>query len=98
MGKNKNQNCLLSDFYCVHCGNKGIPIMRKAGHGREAGHLKKIYCLYCKQERNHVECKPFTHYTHEDFLIEFNYNNFDETGIRKIPYGQLKGMINNGKY
>ena len=97
MGKQKYQNFTISDFYCTKCGKKGIPIARKLGHEREAGHLKKLYCLYCKQEWDHAECKPFSHYTHEDFLIEFNYNNFDETGIRKIPYRQLKGLINNGK-
>lgn len=91
------QATVLSEFYCTKCGNKGIPIMRRKGAEREAGHLKRIFCLKCQQEWNHAECKPFSHYDHEDFLIEFEYNNFDENGNRKMPYGELKGMIHNGK-
>ena len=97
MGKQKYQNFTTSDFYCTKCGKKGIPIARKVGHEREAGHLKKLYCLYCKQEWNHVECKMFSHYNHDDFIKEYTYNNFDNNGNRKIPYGELKGLINNGK-
>lgn len=85
-----------SVFYCTKCGTKGIPIPRKKGAEREAGHLKRIYCLKCQKEWNHVECKPFTHYEYEDFLIEMEYQNFDEEGNRKISYGELRGMINNG--
>mgnify|MGYP006988906832 CR=1 FL=1 len=39
-------NLSISDFYCTHCGNKGIPIIRPAGQERESGHLKKIFCFY----------------------------------------------------
>lgn len=91
------QATVLSEFYCTKCGNKGIPIMRRKGAEREAGHLKRIFCLKCQQEWNHAECKPFSHYDHEDFLVEFEHNNFDEKGNRKMPYGELKGMIHNGK-
>ena len=92
MGK----QAILSEFYCTKCGNKGIPIARIKGREREAGHLKKIFCLKCQQEWNHVECKPYSHYDHEDFLVELQYNNFDNEGKRKIPYGELKGAIHNG--
>ena len=39
----------------------------------------------------------FSHYNHVDFIKEYTYNNFDNNGNRKIPYGELKGLINNGK-
>ena len=29
-----------SVFYCVACGRRGIPITRRRGAEREAGHLK----------------------------------------------------------
>ena len=45
----------LSDFYCTECGHKNFPIIR-AGKAREAGHLKKLYCIHCKREVNHYEC------------------------------------------
>lgn len=86
---------LLSDFYCTLCGTKGIPVWRRKGAAREKGHLKKLFCLKCQKETNHVECK--NDYTVEDFFYEFNNNNFDENGIRKMTYKQLRSVIENGK-
>ena len=84
----------MSDFYCTRCGRQGIPIPRKKGAEREAGHLKKLWCLYCKEEINHVECKPYSHYTHEDFLFEKEHNNFDEKGNRKLPLNEFHVEMN----
>ena len=90
-------NYTMSEFYCTQCGSKAIPIWRKKGREREAGHLKKLYCLHCKRENNCVEVKPFTKYSYLDFCIEFEYGNFTENGERKMPYGELKELIRNGK-
>ena len=68
----KNQEITSSDFYCTKCGRKGIPIARKVGKQREAGHLKKLYCMYCKEEINHAEIRPFGDYNYEDFKLEFD--------------------------
>lgn len=43
-------------FYCMKCGNKGIPIMRRDAKKHTPFHRKKLYCLYCKTEVNHIEC------------------------------------------
>ena len=75
-----------SDFYCVQCGNKGIPIARKVGSQREAGHLKKLYCIYCKEEVNHAEVRPFGAYNYEDFKMEFELGRFVD-GLR-IPINE----------
>lgn len=45
------------DFYCINCGNKGISIMRNQGHKQSKLHRKKLYCIHCKTEVNHIECK-----------------------------------------
>ena len=55
-------------FYCINCGNKGIPLMRKQGFKHEGMHRKKLYCVHCKCEVNHVECKTF------DEVEEFREN------------------------
>ena len=86
-----------NEFYCTQCGERGIPIPRRRGAEREAGHLKKLFCLNCGKETNHCECRPWSGYTHDDFLIEFEYDNFTKDGQRKMPYGELKGLINNGQ-
>ena len=92
----KNQRFIEGEFYCTECGSRGIPVQRKIGQEREAGHLKILYCLKCKKEVNHVECKPWTKYNYDDFLIEMKYHNFKD-GNRVRPYGELKELINNGK-
>ena len=94
MGK---KNIVMSEFYCTQCGNKGLPVWRKSGQEREAGHLKKLYCLKCKQETNHVECKEYTHYQFEDFKTEYEYDNFTKDGQRKQKYGELRSDINDGR-
>lgn len=44
-------------FFCVKCGNEGIPITRSRGHRHERFHKKKLYCPNCKIEVNHIECQ-----------------------------------------
>lgn len=83
-----------SDFYCVFCANKGIPVIRQNGAQRERGHLKKLFCLYCNKETNHVEIRHFGNYNLEDFYQEFNHKNFDENGNRKLTHSQFRDKLN----
>ena len=85
----RNQKTTTREFYCTKCGRRGIPISRKIGQQREAGHLKKLYCIYCGEEVNHAEVRPFGEYNYEDFLTEFRYGNFDNEGNRILPYRQF---------
>ena len=80
MSRKKNlYDCgAVSDFYCTECGNKGIPIFRRANQKKEPGHLKKLYCPICKKDTNHVEVKPYGLYTHADFELEFELGRFVE--------------------
>ena len=91
------QIVLGHEFYCCICGERGIPIPRRKGAEREAGHLKKIFCLHCGQETNHAECIPNTKYDKTDFWTEYYNNNFDKDGNRIRTYGELRRMINNGE-
>lgn len=87
-------NFSISEFYCCKCGNKGISLPRREGQNREAGHLKKLYCIKCQEEQNHVEIREHSgDYTLKDFQLEKKYNNFDENGQRIIPYRILRGQI-----
>lgn len=67
-----------SDFYCTKCGKKGIPIARQINSQREAGHLKRLFCLFCQEETNHAEVRPFGSYNYEDFKEEFDLGRFKE--------------------
>jgi hypothetical protein len=86
-------NSILNSFYCTQCGNQGIPIWRKKNASREKGHLKKIFCLNCQKETNHVECN--NNYTYEDFIFEFKHKNFSADGQRLMTYKQLRSVIEN---
>ena len=89
-------NTTMSEFYCTLCGRQGLPVWRRNGRAREAGHLKKLFCLYCGKPTNHAEIKQFTKYDFEQFKEEFEYGNFDEQGNRIRPYGEFRGLMHNG--
>ncbi len=90
----KNYNFVISRMFCCACGREGVPISRKLGHYREAGHLKKLYCIYCGKMWNHAEIRPiYSDYTYKDFQLEMQYNNFDEDGNRKEPYRIFRGNL-----
>ena len=65
-----------SRFFCTKCGREGIPVHRKKGQEREAGHLKKLYCMYCGDYINHVEIKEIGSYSIEDFKQEYDLGRF----------------------
>ena len=73
------------DFYCTCCGRKGIPIGRDRGRNWESGHLKKLFCVYCKKETNHAETIENSYYDKSIFFDEFKSRNFDINGNRIIP-------------
>jgi hypothetical protein len=83
----KRRGNTTSDFYCVECSAKGIPIMRKPSQQREAGHLKKLFCLQCQRETNHCEIRPFGSYTVEDFKEEYELGRF--VNGQRVPISDL---------
>lgn len=83
----KNQEITTSEFYCTKCGRRGIPIARRVGKQREAEHLKRLYCIFCKEEVNHAEIRPFGEYNYEDFKLEFDLGRFVEGN--KFSVGEL---------
>jgi hypothetical protein len=85
----KNNNFTISEMYCTKCGKRGIDIPRKPGSQREAGHLKKLYCIWCKEETNHAEVRSFGSYTKEDFDLEFKLGRFVDG--QKVPIKDLTG-------
>lgn len=48
---------ITNRFFCINCGQEGIPLARSAGKQREKHHRKKLWCYSCKQTLNHIECK-----------------------------------------
>lgn len=71
-------------FYCLSCGNKGIPLMRKQGFQHEKMHRKKLYCIHCKQEVNHIECKTWDEI--EEFKINFQKGVYKDEAENSISH------------
>lgn len=47
----------IHDFYCINCGQRSLPIVRRRSLQHEKFHRKKLYCPWCKMTVNHIECK-----------------------------------------
>ena len=93
----KQKQYSLSNFFCTECGHKGIDIMRPSSQQREPGHLKKLYCIYCRKEVNHVEVREIGGYTEEDFKQEFELGRF-KNGQRVEEKDLLQCSNNECKY
>ena len=78
------------DFYCIKCGHKGIPLSRKQGHQYGRFHRKKLFCLYCQQEVNHIECK------NDEDVAEFK-RNF-ENGVYKDEAEESVSYVRAGGF
>lgn len=72
------------DFYCINCGNKGIPLIRKVGFQRNKFHRKKLYCIYCKTEVNHVECRNQDEIN--QFLKDFQDGVYKDEAKESLSY------------
>ena len=78
------------DFYCIKCGHKGIPLSRKQGHQHERFHRKKLFCIYCQQGVNHIECK------NDEDVAEFK-RNF-ENGVYKDEAEESVSYVRAGGF
>ena len=50
----KRTNMFTSYLKCSECG-KQFPIMRSKGYKREKGHIKDLWCPFCKSESKFKE-------------------------------------------
>ena len=55
-------------FWCINCGQRGLPVQRRVSHNHSKHHRKKLWCPNCKMEINHVECR------NDDEIYEFKEN------------------------
>lgn len=57
----RKRNYNISEFVCPTC-NKTIPLPRKVSSAREHGHIKDIYCPFCKMVVKTKEVKANEYY------------------------------------
>ena len=87
MGKN---TYLSHDCYCMICGNRSMPIPRRKGQERERMHRKKLYCLYCKEEVNHIECRTMMEV--EEFKQNFAEGVYKDEAEKSLDYVRNTGL------
>jgi hypothetical protein len=83
-------------FFCLYCGEEGIPLARKAGQQKKSFHRKKLYCYHCQNTVNHIECK-----TTEDvikFKKEFAKGVYENEAKESLDFirGSRLGQIYMG--
>ena len=76
----------ISEFYCINCGNRGIPVWRKRGRLREPLHRKALYCTTCKQTVNHVEIR--TEEERIQFMTDFADGKYRDKAEQSIAYAE----------
>lgn len=77
-------------FYCIKCGNKGVPLMRKQGYKHKRFHRKKLYCIHCKEEVNHIECQ--TDDEVYQFKMDFEKGVYTNEAEESVHYVRTAGV------
>jgi hypothetical protein len=86
----KRKNYSEHSFFCMACGNKGIPLARQQSHQHSRHHRKKLYCIYCQCEVNHIECKTYDDV--EDFKINFKNGVYKNEAEDSISFMRNSGI------
>ena len=71
-------------FRCIKCANKGIPLMRNKGFQHGKFHRKKLYCVHCKTDVNHIEIKSEEEL--EEFLKNWEDRVYHEEAENSLAY------------
>lgn len=79
-------------FYCLNCGRRGIPLMRRSARCHGSEHRKAMYCPWCKVDINHIELK--TDEEVKQFLIDFENGVYREEAETSMKYlKENKGVM-----
>lgn len=77
---------VISSFYCINCGKRGIPVWRDVGRRYGPGHRKALYCTNCKLTINHVEVR--TTEEEQKFLEDYAAGIFTEEAEKSVAYAK----------
>ncbi|MBP5726638.1 MAG: hypothetical protein J6Y48_06135 [Clostridia bacterium] len=86
MAGSRRKKELTTDFWCISCGKKGIPIMRDRCYRREQGHRKGLYCITCKTVVNHIETRNIEE--EKQFLEDFAAGKYKEEAEKSILFAK----------
>lgn len=72
-------------FFCMACGQEGIPLARSKGHQHKKLHRKKLYCTHCQAQINHIECKTYDDV--QTFIENFQKGIYINEAKESMAYG-----------
>lgn len=59
------------DLVCLSCGNVNV-IQRKIGNLKKQGHIKTMYCPFCKTINQHYEVRDVS-----SFIYKYAYSDYN---------------------
>lgn len=74
----------LHSFYCINCGKKTYELMRPIGHKYNKHHRKVLYCPWCKNICNSIECRNEAEIY--EFREAFNDGKYINEAIESTNY------------
>ena len=83
---------IQTEFWCISCGRKGIPIMRESSRIREQGHRKALYCITCRTTVNHVETR--NEEEARQFREDFEAGKYAAEAERSLAYAKAHHQTN----
>lgn len=86
----RRKSTVVHDFYCTNCGKKGIPLARTKSLQHGKFHRKKLYCIYCKETVNMVECR--TDEEVYDFKEQFEKGAFKDEAEVSLNHCRSSGI------
>ena len=66
----------MSSFYCPKCGKKAMDLPRPRSLTRQAFHRKKLYCPWCRETYNCIECR--NEIERHDFIADWEDGVYEE--------------------
>lgn len=75
---------IYHDFYCLKCGQRGLPLPRKRSLQHEKFHRKRLYCPWCKVDIAHIEVR--TQEELNEFTESFLAGDFEEEAEESIQH------------
>lgn len=84
------KNLIEHSFFCINCGKKNLPIFRNKGHQHSKFHRKRMYCPYCKNDYNMVECKNYDEVN--EFHDKFEKGEFKNEAEESLDFVRRSGQ------
>ena len=86
MAGSRKKREMSSEFWCINCGARGIPIIRERGKRRGPGHRKALYCIRCKAVINHIETR--NEYEAQEFQVDYAAGKYAEEAEQSVAYAK----------